>query len=135
MKNSTNCHASGHEAAEQVKAFAPLASTSQMMLGTSVMYFDAAMPGGEIYEQAQFRISIAQRLLEGYASSEFKYEDDRFGQSLASVSALMISDAMALIDEMGRRVSCEPGPLTGNSGADVVVPIHGSRPEVSPRDA
>ncbi len=121
-----NARANGHEAraegAEQVKIFRPLARTSQTGADTSVMYFDASVPGSEIYEQAQYRISLAQSMLESYAASDFNYEDERMGQNLASVAALVISDAMALVDEMGRRGWHQDGPTVGEKG-DVVVSI------------
>lgn len=122
MNARANGNEAGTEGTQRPQIFRPLATTSQTGSDASVMYFDASMPGREIYEQAQYRISLAQSMLESYASSGFSYEDERMGQSLASVAALMISDAMALVDEMGRRGWHEDGPTRGEKG-DVVVSI------------
>lgn len=132
MSTRTNTRGNRQDAACAEGRFLPLASSSQMMRDTNVMYFDAGMSGSEIHEQAQYRISIAQQMLESYASSVFKAEDERLGQALASVSALLISDAMALVNEMGRRVSGKDQPAA-RSGGSVVSSIHSSKPDDKPR--
>lgn len=125
MNARTSNRASNTAAPAQARTFRPLSDSSQMMLNTSVMYFDASMPGEEIHEQARYRISVAQRVLESYSSSVFKSEDELLGQSIATVTALLISDAMALVDEMGRRVSGMGDPLTAARN-DVIVPMQAS---------
>lgn len=132
MSPRTNTRGNRQDAAGAEGRFLPLASSSQMMLDTNVMYFDAGMSGSEIHEQAQYRISIAQQMLESYASSVFTAEDERLGQALASVSALLISDAMALVNEMGRRVSGKDQP-SARSSDSVLSSIHRLKPDDEPR--
>lgn len=105
-----------------VKTFRPLARESQMT-NESVMYFDASAPGRDLYEQAKFRYSITEHMLEAYAASTFSNEDENLGRSIASVAAILMADSRALLDEMGARLYGQAGVVGEDKAADVVVSI------------
>lgn len=105
-----------------VKTFRPLARESQMST-ENVMYFDASASGSELYEQAQFRYSLTEHMLEAYAASSFSNEDDDLGRSIASVAAILMADSRALLDEMGSRLYKQEGMVGKNKAGDVVVSI------------
>ena len=105
-----------------IKTFRPLVRESQMS-SANLMYFDASAPGSELYEQAQFRYRVTERMLESYAASSFKCEDEDLGRSIASVAAILMADARALFDEMGARLYQQEGVVGKNKAGDVVVSI------------
>ncbi len=105
-----------------VKTFRPLARESQMT-HESVMYFDASAPGRDLYEQAHFRYSITEHMLEAYAASSFSSEDENLGRSIASVAAILMADSRALLDEMGARLYGQAGVVEKYKAGDVVVSI------------